>query len=390
MQTRAFFSNKNLEAYRNSSKIRDSIRGGALLNYPEFMAWYSQPNIRISKRNKGKRNADAENEALHTISKTSLTQMANDVCENHIDVQYGITAILNLNFEKFDLLVAVAPDHEKLKLEETTVAPKTSLKNKTKHILGFIIVERGECKMFPDSYVINLICTRSKVEYKKYGRNASAERERVRGAILLGAYLFCAKKLKQGMGLLELSDGYKNVKGFFSYSKMGFIRDVSLFDRKCFKDYANLPMSVDLTRYSYEQIINYASGADKLVEIWDESGLIELVPKTPRQEDIQKQVAALSNLTYQIDYILAGEYALHPRLDAYEIDFLEELEDRAANDDLFRDLTVDDYLHFINGVKQQLIERFKTESKAKTAVPTRNSKRSSMKAGSSKTRKRFM
>lgn len=389
MQTRAFFSNKNLEAYRNSSKIRDSIHGGALLNYPEFMFWYSQPNVRISKRNKGKRNAATENEVLHTISKTSLTQMANDVCENHIDVQYGISAILNLNFEKFDLLVALAPDHEKLKLEETTVAPKTSLKNKTKHILGFIIVERGECKMFPDSYVINLICTRSKVEYKKYGRNVSSERERLRGAILLGAYLFCAKKLKQGMGLLELSDGYKNVKGFFSYSKMGFIRDVSLFDRKCFKDYANLPMSVDLTRYSYEQIINYASGVDKLVDIEDESGLIELVPKTPRQEDIQKQVAALSNLTYQIDYILAGEYALHPRLDAYEIDFLGELEerlnDRAADDDQFQDITVDDYLHFINGVKQQLIDTFKT-----TAVPTRNRTRSSMKAGSNKTRKQFM
>jgi len=188
---------------------------------------------------------------------------------------------------------------------------------------------------------------------------------------------------------LELSDGYKNIKGFFSYSKMGFLRDVSLFDRKCFKDCANLPMSVDLTRYSYEQILNYASGVDKLVDIEDESGLIELVPKTPRQEDIQKQVAALSNLTYQIDFILAGEYALHPKLDAYEIDFLEELgerlNDRAADDDQFQEITVDDYLHFINGIKQQLIDTFKT-----TAVPTRNRTRSSMKAGSNKTRKQFM
>jgi len=389
MQTRNFFSSGNLEAYRNNPKIINALRGGALLNYTEFMTWYSQPNVRISKRNKGKRNSSAENEALHQISKTSLTQMANDVCENKIDVQYGISAILNLNFEKFDLLVAVAPDHEKIKNDETTVAPSTSLKNKTKHILGFIIAERGECRKFHDFYVVNLICTRSRVEYKKYGKNSSLERERIRGAILLGAYLFCAKRLNQDLGLLELADGYKNISGFFSYSKMGFVKDLSLFGRTCFKDFANLPMSIEIDHYSYDQIINYASGTDKIQHFDDETGLIDLVPKTPRQEVLQKQIAGLCNLTYQIDYILNGDYALDAKLDKKEIKFLESAEDDFGRRNPYDDITIDDYSNHIYDSIGELIDEFNSGSKSGSKSRSRTTWRATMQAGSNKTKKRL-
>lgn len=383
MKSRNFFSNENIDPYRNDPKINSAIHNAGLLNYSEFMDWYSQPNVRTSRRILSKRNLESDNEEVHKMHKDSLKQIANEVCEKKIDAQYGISSILNLNFEKFDILVAVAPDYDTLKKKESDITTKTALKNKTKHILGFIIVEKGECKMLPDFYTVNLICARSKVEYKKYGKHASLKRERIRGAILLGAYLFCAKRINQTMGLLELADGYKNISGFFSYSKMGFVKDLSLFDRKCFKDYANLPMSLNINDYSYEQIINYASGLDKIRDINDDTGLIYLVPKTPRQQALQVQISGLCNLTYQIDYILNGSYALDVKLDKNEIKFLQELEDYYIDQDPHYDFNTDDYLNYIYDSMDNLIEEFKSASKSRT----RSSSRSKMSAGS--TKKRF-
>jgi hypothetical protein len=390
MPGKSFFSHANLDEYRNDPKIVNAMRGAALLNHQEFVEWYSQPDIRSSRRNSGKRNVAYDNETIKKIYKDSLKQIANQVCENKIDAQYGISAILNLNFDKFDLLVAVAPHYDRLKRDENTVTSKTSLKNKTKHILGFIIVEEGECKKFHDFYAVNLICARSNVEYKKYGKNASLNRERVRGAILLGAYMFCAKKIKQDLGLLELADGYKNIGGFFSYSKMGFVQDISLFGRNCFKDFANLPMSVEIRRYTYDQIINYASGVEKLKDIDDVTGLIKLVPKNPRQEAIQKKIAGICNLTYQIDFLLNGDYTLHPKFDKEEIEFLEEFETDFLTKDEYDDVSIDDYLQHFEYSIGELSKEFHDESTSKSKSRSRSRTRSATRAitaGSNRTRK---
>ena len=211
--------------------------------------------------------------------------------------------------------------------------------------------------MKPADYTINLICSRSKVEYKKYGRRV-ANRERLRAAILLGAYMYCAKKRDQDIGLLELADGYKNVSGFFSYSKMGFVKDLSLFGRRCFRDHANLPMSVRLDRYTYDNIIDYASGEQKLTYIQDDEGLIDLVPRGPKQQEIQKTFAVFCNLSYQIAYIMNHEHNLDPALDKMEISILMEFADQMYNRNPDQDITLEQYMEYINANKQSLLEAF--------------------------------
>jgi hypothetical protein len=167
---------------------------------------------------------------------------------------------------------------------------------------------------------------------------------------------------------------------------MGFVKDLSLFGRTCFKDFANLPMSVEIAHYSYDQIINYASGVDKIHVFHDETGLIDLVPKTPRQEVLQKQIAGLCNLTYQIDHIINGDFELHTKIDRNEIKFIERLEDEFDDRASIDDISIDDYLNYIYDSIGELTEEFKYGSKS----TTRGSKVRTTKAGSNRTRKQSM
>jgi len=362
MQERDFFKPEHLNPYRSDPRIIRALGGGSLLNHSEFMNWYELPDPRMSARNIGKKNRASEIADGRVKVMESLTQIANSVCENKIDYQYGISAILNLSFDRYDILAAVAPGYDKVKRDETSTTPSVSLKNKTKHILGFVIVEKGECKMKPDDYTINLICSRSKLEYKKYGLRRIAKRERLRAAILLGAYMYCAKKRDQDIGLLELADGYNNISGFFSYSKMGFVKDLSLFGRRCFRDYANLPMSVRLDRYTYDNIIDYASGEQKLENIQDDTGLIRLIPRGPRQQDIQKTFAIFCNLSYQMVYIVNHEHNLDPAIDKMEISILMEFVDEMLNRNPDQDITLEQYMNYINTNKQYLLDAFHAHS----------------------------
>jgi hypothetical protein len=365
MQSRDFFKPEFLDPYRNDPRIIKALNGSVLLNYAEFMNWYKQPDPRMSMRNLGKRDRTSDVEEIHTLMKNDLKQIANRVCENKIDLHYGISAILNLNFERFDILVALAPGYDKVKRDEFKSRPSVSLKHKTRHILGFLIVEKGECKMRPTEYTVNLICSRSMVEYRRYGKRRGLERERLRGALLLGAYIYSCKRMDQEIGLLELADGYKNISGFFSYSKMGFVKDESLFGRQCFKDHANLPMSVRVGKYSYDKIIDYACGEDRIRHFEDDTGILNLSPITPRQKEIQRKFASLCNLEYQIPYILKHEHQLDPNLDKNEIDFLDVFYAEFYNrfSDEYPEL--DDHIDYIKIKKNEFINDFDASSPSK-------------------------
>ena len=111
-------------------------------------------------------------------------------------------------------------------------------------VFGFIVIEKGECKPKPDSWCVNLICA-----------------EPGFGPILMGCLLYCIKKTptENQLVLLELARGYRNLSGFFSYTKLGFNRDDSLL---CFAK-ENLPMSVNLDSYTVDTIISYVNGVSK-------------------------------------------------------------------------------------------------------------------------------
>jgi hypothetical protein len=174
-------------------------------------------------------------------------------------------------------------------------------------VVGFIIVELGECKTYPFGYSINLICTNNKAP-------AGA------GSILMGLYLYTIlchpdkidkTKIKfpdgkgimniiekpidsdnnedtmtetsfttsepltpvQQYGILELAAAYINPGGLCMYEKFGFQYTESMYEKKCFADYSNLPMLIDfnnkpgyseLTKQQRQQkVVNITAGIDK-------------------------------------------------------------------------------------------------------------------------------
>lgn len=317
------FINEHLDAYRNDEKIVRALDGRVLLNHDEFVKWYSPPKIRMSRRIMPKKiNRQPSVEKVETVSNAILELMAENVCEKKIGRTYGIHAVRRLVHSQFDILVLMESNYLEIKAKEGHTYTKTAANKKMNSVLGFIIVEKGECRRLPNSYTVNLICVRS-IENKP------------RGAILLGAYLYCCKKVGQIYGLLELAGGYSNISGFFSYSKMGFVKNTSLFDKKCFNDFGNLPMSVDLTVYQYTDFIDYASGHRKFTNFKDDTGLLDIVPEKGNvaQERLQQEIIRYCNLLYRIPFMFNMTYTTNSEDDKIIIEEIFNVYDNPSLDD---------------------------------------------------------
>jgi hypothetical protein len=323
------FITKNLDEYRNHPDIRAALNGISLLNYDEFMNWYQPTQIKFGERaNRLAATLSSrlpEIDTVHQISKENMRILAEEVCEKKIGRDYGRRAIDRLSNDGFDVLIAVAPRHEELNLpSRTKTGTKAHSNKKIKHILGFIIAEKGECKKHPDEYCVNLICSREKLIHTKF--SIHDPRQRAKGALIMGAYLYCLKKLGKEMGILELADCYQNIAGFISYTKMGFAVDHSLYGENCFRHCENLPMSISLAHITYDNIIGRASGRaplsrEELEEI-DPTGLSLLIPRNPEQASLQKKIAVLCNVLYKLPRIFEKTCKLHPIDEAAEFDIL--------------------------------------------------------------------
>lgn len=258
------FTDANVESYRSHPDVDRALKTHVLLNKREFMDWMDPPklkpltkvtSVRVDHRSKTEEDVfDKKNGVLQL--------MASDICRDIVE-EYGLVTmdqIIN-DMDEYDLTVAVARDYDTVDETGTT---KTVTRRKINKVVGFVITEKGECKKMPNAVSVNLICVRPNT---------------VSGGILLGAYLYCIKNSRfEKKGILELARGYLNVAGFMSYSKLGFIRDVRLFGPRCFPDYRNLPMSIDLRSLSNDEIISRAAGKTRcaISAIEDESGIYNL------------------------------------------------------------------------------------------------------------------
>jgi len=388
------FINEHLDAYRYDDKIVKALEGRVLLNHDEFVKWYSPPKIRMSQRNLTKKiNRQPSLEKVETISNAVLELMAESVCEKKIGRTYGINAVRRLVHSQFDILVLVESNYLDVKATEGYTYTKTAANKKMNHVLGFIIVEKGECRRLPNAYSVNLICVRSL-------------KDKPRGSVLLGAYLYCCKKVGQRYGLLELAGGYKNAAGFFSYSKMGFVKNTTLFDKECFTDFGNLPMSIDLADYRYTDFVDYASGHRKFTNFRDDTGFMDIVPEKDNtvQAQLQLEIARFCNLLYQIPFIYDGVYKttsaadqkiIEDMFDAYQdpslddcIDYLyESIEDlsRTFHETKYEkgDDYYDDEDYYDSNKKEPLKKRktlkqklakYKSMSKSKKSKPSVSSR----------------
>jgi len=284
----SIFEDAVFNEYRQNAHVQASLRGHILLNKSEFMAWMDPPQLRESTGTSKSRKDARERTREHVteVHNEQLQQLASYVCDGIVD-DYGFQTIDQLinNVDEYDVVVAVTSDYNAV---GTSLRTKKVTSNKMDKVVGFIITELGECKKEPNIVSVNLICARPGT---------------VRGGLLMGAYLYCLKKQNsyKKIGILELARGYLNVAGFISYTKLGFNKDLSLYGEDCFSDYANLPMSINLTRMPEETIILRATENDRrvLTANEDNSGIYMLGRATTEELAVYNNLLCKAEMDYE-------------------------------------------------------------------------------------------
>jgi hypothetical protein len=205
-----------------------------------------------------------------------IERLIEHTCKDEIAEDYGMSSIENsLRNNNFDIAIIC----------ERSVINTTSVEERLKLIYGIIIVERGECNLYPDAYTVNLICTNAG-NMSKY---------------LLGLYLYAIKKNeKSGVtqyGILELAGKYSNISGFCAYQKFGFQPNSSLVGDICFDDIAlnNLPMMVDVTQFTITDIIDIVENR----KILPKDKVCSITNKI-----LQSEVASFKTLLYELKHTL--------------------------------------------------------------------------------------
>jgi hypothetical protein len=138
-------------------------------------------------------------------------------------------------------------------IPRTTDENNKNLYDKFDSILGFMVVQKGECLMIPGAYSVNLICA-------KEGAPKGI------GALLMGLYLETILKRPDitQIALLELAGGYLRLAALCLYAKFGFMPDPSMLNKNCFTSAGNMPMILYLgnPKITREGILRIASGVD--------------------------------------------------------------------------------------------------------------------------------
>jgi hypothetical protein len=152
--------------------------------------------------------------------------------------------------------------------------------------IGFIVVEKGECKRkeFKDVWSVNLICAK---EVSLGGKTNL-------GQILMGLFLYTVahnSHIHPKIAVLELANGYLNAGGLASYMKLGFIVEETLRGKNCFEDYGNLPMIAP--EIIPPRIIAILNGADPGYE---------KLPICSVRGDLQLYLGLCKNLFTFLDY----------------------------------------------------------------------------------------
>ena len=177
----------------------------------------------------------------------------------------------------------------------------TAVDSVTREVLGFLTAERGECQLAPEVWSVNLICTATVLHGKGPAAQAlSRGVTPISGIVMLGAMLYSLSILERPFAVLELAGGYTNSRGFIAYSKLGFIKNLSLFNnengKRCFYDPGNLPMYVSLDHFTPKTIQALVSGRKRIAlnSLQDDTGFfvnyLQRKFYTPEEGDVKNRL----------------------------------------------------------------------------------------------------
>ena len=205
----------------------------ASCNEPPSLHFYSFTTL--VKMNKIKNLSSAVHSNCINISSTYIDNSLHKLNSNYRN-----------NIDEYDLVLVTK-----------TEITKDDSYNMVSNVLGFMIVQKGECKKYPNAYSLNLICTKADISGSV-------------GSYLLALYVYTIannNEVTSKVGLLELASAYLNMGGLCLYSKYGFEYDHSLYGYRCFKDINNLPMIVDLkNKYGLTET-NVDEVSEKIINI---------------------------------------------------------------------------------------------------------------------------
>jgi hypothetical protein len=176
-------------------------------------------------------------------------------------------------------------------------------------VVGFLTAQRGECQLKPDVWSVNLICSGSVYDARRPGSTLPQDVQPLAGIVILGAMCYSLRTLGRPYAVLELAGGYTNTRGFLSYSKLGFIKNLSLFNNgdiqgdryvpRCFYDPGNLPMYVSLDQFSPQIIQDLVTGRKKL-RLTHEQDDTGIYANYYEGRTTQRDVAIRKNAFYRI------------------------------------------------------------------------------------------
>ena len=193
-------------------------------------------------------------EFLEKLETTTMTEVKKDdiikvllssLCRG-INQHYAGDIVKDaIKYDDYDAIILANNDSDRSDNPSDPKRPKDESDPNLKileSIVGFLIVQKGECKTYPRDYSVNLICVRDGVA-------------RGTGQVLLGLYLYTILERQKTTGylqrgLLELAGGYYNIEGLCMDSKFGFVPSIDMAIADCFPYAENMPMKLDFqTKY---------------------------------------------------------------------------------------------------------------------------------------------
>ena len=202
---------------------------------------------------------------------------------------------------------------------------------KSKNVGGFIVVEKGECKKGPTKWSLYYYFNNKELNYNNVysvflicSSNDDDDVPTIKGQLLMGAYLFIIKNNKSFAqhAVLELLDGYTNIPGFIAYSKLGFEKDLNLYDENCFYILTNLPMSNSLINKNITDIIQFVIKDVDIIISRESRTIINFYESNKNNQENQEKLGVLLNILYRIELepnkILEGVIHVYDDDDKYE------------------------------------------------------------------------
>lgn len=303
-----FTSDNGLDTYRQFFLHNWDKSGAAnydLVNFAEFVEMNT---------------ISSNNSLIYTFS-----DIADQVCTMGQGAQYARESLAKL---------VLQPDRMDILLMMNRSNRIREIRQISDLIRGFILIERGECLALPHVWSVNLIC----------GLKDPSRSFKGAGQVLLGAFLYCMKGRMERENtpprnqfvILELARGYTNMEAFISYTKLGFVKDYSLYypqefclqpntwtQPACFCEENTISMRCNLAQFQTpHEILEVLANQRKLVITPDKdnTGMYNLfrwkMPIEPLQVKLQEVMAEVAN----------------------QLMMAEKTEDIVRQDDIIRDL----------------------------------------------------